>query len=98
MMTLFSSPSYTTMPRNRGYLFATDTRPTGRTVRMPAPFRLILFLSICDLFQIFLLNIFFRSLPMHPKPPPFPFGTSTFLSPSMMKFFRTFAVSTLVPI
>ena len=42
VMTLFSSPSYTTMPRNRACSFATNTRLTGRTVRMPALFRLIL--------------------------------------------------------
>jgi len=33
------------MPRNRGYLFATDTRSSGRTVYLPVPFRLIPFSS-----------------------------------------------------
>jgi hypothetical protein len=41
-MTLFSSPSYTTMPRNRACLFATDSRSTERTVYLPVPFCLIL--------------------------------------------------------
>jgi hypothetical protein len=49
VMTLFSSPSYTTMPRNRGYLFATDARPPGRTVYLPVPFRLIILMSTLSL-------------------------------------------------
>src|ERR1700685_110999 len=44
-MTLFSSPSYTTMPRNRACLFATDPRSTERTVYLPVPFCLILIAS-----------------------------------------------------
>ena len=38
----FSSPSYTTMPRNRASLFATDSRSLGRTVYLPVPFCLML--------------------------------------------------------
>jgi hypothetical protein len=47
-MTLFSSPSYTTMPRKRACLFATDARSTERTVYLPVPFCLILIASLVN--------------------------------------------------
>ena len=59
LMTLFSSPSYTTMPRNRACLFATDSRSTDRTVYLPVPFRLIL-LILQSYFIGFLTRIFCR--------------------------------------
>ncbi|KAF8915005.1 hypothetical protein CPB85DRAFT_451109 [Mucidula mucida] len=58
-MTLFSSPSYTTMPSNRACSFATNTHPTGRTVYLPVPFSLILFVSTS-----FFLQPFLRHLPL----------------------------------
>ncbi len=55
------------MPRNRAFLFATETRPTGRTVYLPVPFRLILLYTISHPLYLLLTTPLF-SLGEHPLP------------------------------
>jgi hypothetical protein len=83
MMTLFSSPSYTTVPRNGGYPFATDIMRSfvGCTVYLPVPFCLIVVSALlpCN-FSLLTIGCLLQQDPTPPNPPQGPKRVSLYNS------------------